>query len=90
MLVLALAAPLIADLRGIDPTQTDLFRRFEGPSAQHWLGTDDLGRDLFQRLLDGGASPCWSAFPGRSCQRSSAPSSASSPAISADASKHPS
>ncbi len=54
MLVLALAAPLIADLRGIDPTQTDLFRRFEGPSAQHWLGTDDLGRDLFQRLLDGG------------------------------------
>jgi peptide/nickel transport system permease protein len=54
MLVLALAAPVIADLRGIDPTQTDLFRRFEGPSAQHWLGTDDLGRDLFQRLLDGG------------------------------------
>lgn len=54
MLVLALAAPLIADLRGIDPTQTDLFRRFEGPSVRHWLGTDDLGRDLFQRLLDGG------------------------------------
>jgi peptide/nickel transport system permease protein len=54
MLVLALVAPLIADLRGIDPTRTDLFRRFEGPSAEHWLGTDDLGRDLFQRLLDGG------------------------------------
>jgi peptide/nickel transport system permease protein len=54
MLVLALAAPLIAELRGIDPTETDLFRRFEGPSARHWLGTDDLGRDLFQRLLDGG------------------------------------
>ncbi len=54
LLVLALAAPLIADLRGIDPTETDLFRRFEGPSARHWLGTDDLGRDLFQRLLDGG------------------------------------
>ena len=54
LLVLAVAAPLIADLRGIDPTETDLFRRFEGPSARHWLGTDDLGRDLFQRLLDGG------------------------------------
>lgn len=54
LLVLALAAPLLADLRGIDPTETDLFRRFEGPSARHWLGTDDLGRDLFQRLLDGG------------------------------------
>ncbi len=54
LLVLALAAPLLAELRGIDPTETDLFRRFEGPSARHWLGTDDLGRDLFQRLLDGG------------------------------------
>jgi len=54
MLVLAVAAPLLAELRGIDPTETDLFRRFEGPSARHWLGTDDLGRDLFQRLLDGG------------------------------------
>ncbi|MGQ3301814.1 ABC transporter permease [Reyranella sp.] len=54
MVVLALAAPLLAELRGIDPTETDLFRRFEGPSSQHWLGTDDLGRDLFQRLLDGG------------------------------------
>ena len=54
MLVLALTAPLIAAARGIDPTATDLFRRFEPPSAQHWLGTDDLGRDLLQRLLDGG------------------------------------
>ncbi|MBL0898610.1 MAG: ABC transporter permease, partial [Reyranella sp.] len=28
--------------------------RFEPASAQYWLGTDDLGRDLLQRLLDGG------------------------------------
>ena len=54
LLVLSLAAPLIAQLRGIDPSTTDLFRRFEPPSTQYWLGTDDLGRDLFQRLLDGG------------------------------------
>ncbi len=54
MLILSLAAPLLARLRGIDPTATDLFRRFEPPSAEYWLGTDDLGRDLFQRLLDGG------------------------------------
>ena len=54
LVVLSLAAPWIADWRGIDPTATDLFRRFDPPSAGYWLGTDDLGRDLFQRLLDGG------------------------------------
>ena len=54
LLILSLAAPLIAAARGVDPTATDLFRRFEPPTAQHWLGTDDLGRDLLQRLLDGG------------------------------------
>ena len=54
MLVLSLAAPLIAELRHIDPATTDLLRRFEPPSVGHRLGTDDLGRDLFQRLLDGG------------------------------------
>ncbi|WP_428663153.1 ABC transporter permease [Reyranella sp.] len=54
LLVLALTAPLIAGMRGIDPTMTDLLRRFEPPSAEFWLGTDELGRDLFQRLLDGG------------------------------------
>ena len=54
LLVLSLAAPLIAELRGVDPFLTDLYHRLEGPSAAHWLGTDSLGRDLFQRLLDGG------------------------------------
>ncbi len=54
LIALSLAAPTIASLRGIDPSATDLFRRFEPPSVANWLGTDDLGRDLFQRLLDGG------------------------------------
>lgn len=54
LLALALAAPLISEMRGIDPAMTDLFRRLEPPSPQYWLGTDELGRDLFQRLLDGG------------------------------------
>jgi peptide/nickel transport system permease protein len=54
LLALSVAAPLIAQLRGIDPSMTDLHHRLEGPSARYWLGTDDLGRDLFQRLLDGG------------------------------------
>lgn len=52
--LLALAAPLLALWRGVDPTAVDLLQRLEPPSARHWLGTDDLGRDLFQRLLEGG------------------------------------
>jgi peptide/nickel transport system permease protein len=64
LLVLALTAPLIADMRGIDPTMTDLLRRFEPPSTEFWLGTDELGRDLFQRLLDGGRVSLLVGFSG--------------------------
>ncbi|MBN9091472.1 MAG: ABC transporter permease [Reyranella sp.] len=64
LLVLALAAPWIADARGIDPTMTDLLRRKEPPSAHFWLGTDDLGRDLLQRLLDGGRVSLLVGFAG--------------------------
>jgi oligopeptide transport system permease protein len=34
--------------------QQDLSNTFSPPSAQHWLGTDQLGRDLLVRLLFGG------------------------------------
>jgi oligopeptide transport system permease protein len=34
--------------------QTDLYTTFSPPSASHWLGTDQLGRDLLTRLLFGG------------------------------------
>ena len=64
LLVLALTAPLIAQMRGIDPTMTDLLRRFEPPSAEFWFGTDELGRDLFQRLLDGGRVSLLVGFSG--------------------------
>jgi peptide/nickel transport system permease protein len=51
---LAILAGPIAQWRGIDPDAVDLLRRFEPPSAQFWLGTDELGRDLFVRVLYGG------------------------------------
>jgi len=50
LFILAAFAPLIAPY---SPFETDFFRTLEGPSAEHWLGTDDLGRDVFSRLLDG-------------------------------------
>ena len=39
---------------GVDTTTTDLLSRFDPPSAQHWLGTDDAGRDVLVRLMVGG------------------------------------
>ena len=64
LLVLSLTAPLIANLRGVDPATTDLLQRLEAPSLQYWLGTDELGRDLFQRLLDGGRVSLLVGFAG--------------------------
>jgi peptide/nickel transport system permease protein len=48
-----MAAPLEAYL-GIDATTTDLFSRYAPSSAQHWLGTDEGGRDELVRLMYGG------------------------------------
>ena len=54
MLGLSVSAPLIGLVRGLDPDAVNLFGRLQRPSLQHWLGTDELGRDLFLRLLHGG------------------------------------
>lgn len=37
-----------------DPNHVDLARRLRPPSAEHWFGTDEVGRDIFARVLDGG------------------------------------
>ena len=48
------AGPLLAGLLGTEPQAVDLFNRVAGPSAAHPLGTDELGRDVLLRLLEGG------------------------------------
>jgi peptide/nickel transport system permease protein len=46
----ALAASAIAPY---DPTKQFLSQRLRAPSPEHWMGTDQLGRDLFSRMLFG-------------------------------------
>lgn len=48
--VVALLAPVIAPY---NPDALNILARFQGPSAQHLLGTDSLGRDLLSRLIYG-------------------------------------
>jgi peptide/nickel transport system permease protein len=47
----ALLAPILAPH---DPLEANLLNRLKGPTAEHPLGTDELGRDLLSRLLYGG------------------------------------
>jgi peptide/nickel transport system permease protein len=54
LLLFALAAYPLEWLTGLDPDMADLLARFDPPSAQHWLGTDEAGRDELLRLMVGG------------------------------------
>lgn len=51
IILLVFLAPLLTPY---DPFKQDLRNRLQAPSAEHWMGTDDLGRDLWTRILYGG------------------------------------
>jgi peptide/nickel transport system permease protein len=50
LLLVAALAPLIATE---SPTRQVLADRLQPPSAEHWLGTDELGRDIYSRIVYG-------------------------------------
>jgi len=50
LILVAIFAPLIAPY---DPNTNDLPNKLQGPSADHWFGTDKLGRDTFSRIVYG-------------------------------------
>ncbi|MEV6281540.1 ABC transporter permease [Kribbella sp. NPDC051770] len=48
--IAAVFAPLVSPF---DPSQTDFSALWQPPSATHWLGTDQLGRDILSRIIHG-------------------------------------
>ena len=50
IVVFAVGAPLLASA---DPNDTAMLDRLKAPSAQHLMGTDELGRDLYARIVHG-------------------------------------
>lgn len=54
VIVLILLASIFAPLiTSYDPTKINIVERFGAPSAKHWFGTDEVGRDIFTRILYG-------------------------------------
>ncbi|MFC1935865.1 ABC transporter permease [Chloroflexota bacterium] len=48
--LVGLFAPVVATH---DPLAQDAWDRLQSPSTSHWLGTDDFGRDLYSRIVEG-------------------------------------
>ncbi len=53
MLVL-IASSLLADLNPYSPTAQNPSNKLRDPNAAHWMGTDELGRDVLSRIIHGG------------------------------------
>lgn len=54
MLLMSLLAPWVSPH---DVNAQDMYNLLAGPSAAHWLGTDNLGRDMLTRIIWGGRVP---------------------------------
>jgi peptide/nickel transport system permease protein len=50
LLIMAMFAPLISTH---DPLEIDIINKLQPPSAEHWFGTDEVGRDIFSRIVYG-------------------------------------
>ena len=61
LLIFVLAIAIFADI--IVPYEEaitqDPANRLQGPSGEHWFGTDELGRDVFARVVHGSRYSLW-------------------------------
>ena len=53
LVLLTAAVGLIAPFFAVDPGRMDVAARLRAPSPMHWFGTDDLGRDVYARVVYG-------------------------------------
>ena len=68
IVVIIIMSALLADwIVPYDPVALDIKARMQGPSAAHWLGTDQLGRDLLSRAIMGGRVALQVALPAVFC-----------------------
>jgi len=54
LLIIIAAVIFVPFISPYSPTDQNLRNRLQPPSTEHWMGTDDLGRDVFTRVLYGG------------------------------------
>jgi peptide/nickel transport system permease protein len=62
LILLLLACFFPGQLTRYQPDQIDFSRKFTSPGRQHLMGTDELGRDVFTRILYGGRATLGSAL----------------------------
>lgn len=51
LIAMAVVPAAFTPLTAQDPLKQSIVDRLQGPSASHWLGTDDLGRDVWARIV---------------------------------------
>lgn len=61
-ILMTVLANIFPSLNGYDPTLYRDAPRLQGPTASHWMGTDQLQRDVFSRILSGGMASLIVAF----------------------------
>ena len=59
LVVVAFAAPWLSPY---SPTAQNVNEMLQEPSAAHWMGTDDLGRDILSRLIHGAPATIYASF----------------------------
>jgi peptide/nickel transport system permease protein len=59
--LLAIVAPFLVPY---SPTETNTISKLQAPSAAHWLGTDNYGRDILSRILYGARISIWTGLIG--------------------------